>query len=216
MPSKRDYYEILGLKKDASPDDITRAYRKLVMQYHPDRNGGDKAAEEQFKEVAEAHEVLRDPEKRRRYDRYGHAGLEGMNMPDFSSAADFSSIFGGIFDTLFGAGARGPQSGRDLQVQVELDLAEAASGVSRELKVPSAELCTTCRGTGAAEGSRPKTCPTCQGRGAVVQGNGFFRVQRECPSCRGRGQVVSDPCKKCHGHGRVRAERTVRVDIPPG
>jgi len=215
MASKRDYYEVLGVAKSASAEEITKAYRRLVMQYHPDRNSGDKEAEAKFKEVAEAHEVLRDPAKRQRYDRYGHAGLQAGDVPDFGNA-DVFSMFSDIFGSLFGGRGRGQQRGQDARVAVELDLAEAASGVARTVTFQRADLCAKCRGSGAAPGAQKRQCRTCHGRGAVLQGGGFFTLQRECPTCHGEGQIISDPCKECEGNGLVLGEASVSVNIPAG
>jgi molecular chaperone DnaJ len=218
MASKRDYYEILEVERGADGDSITRAYRKLAMKYHPDRNGGDKAAEERFKEAAEAYDVLRDADKRSRYDRYGHAGLEGFNgAPHFNDARDVFNVFGNLFGDLFGGGQRGgPQPGRDLQYNLEIDLAEAARGARKTFTIPREELCPECSGSGAKKGTKPANCRRCDGHGVVVQRQGFFSVQRTCPGCGGRGQVVTDPCGQCHGAGRVTVRRTIDVTIPPG
>ena len=213
MATKRDYYEVLGVSRDASPEEITKAYRKLVMQYHPDRTSGDKDAEVRFKEVAEAHEVLRDPEKRQRYDRDGHAGMQGVEMPSFGS-------FGDILREFFFGGGRGgsPQTGQDLEVDLELDLAEAARGGQRTLDIRRADICSKCKGSGCAEGSKRQTCRTCNGHGAVLQSGGFFniRVRRECPTCHGEGTVITNPCKACRGNGLVVAEASVTVNVPAG
>ncbi len=216
MANKRDYYEVLGVARDAQPDQIDSAYRRLAMKYHPDRNPGDDSAADKFKEVAVAHEVLRDPEKRQRYDRFGHAGLEGMDMPDFSSHDFMQSVmdlFGGIFG---GGGHGGPRGGRDTRVVVELSLEEAARGVSKQVKFTRAEHCPACKGTGASSPSKRQTCRTCGGRGTFVQGAGFFSVQRACPACQGEGSVITDPCKECEGQGLVAAEATVTVNVPAG
>lgn len=218
MASKRDYYEVLGINRGASADEINKAYRKLVMQYHPDRTSGDKDAETKFKEVAEAHEILRDPDKRSRYDRYGHAGLDRGDVPEFNG--DFSRMFGDLFDSFFGGGGRGrtreQQTGRDLRADVELDLVEAARGVSKTITVRRADTCGRCRGSGAAEGSQRKQCSACHGRGVRLQGGGFFTVQRECNACQGQGFVMTRPCPDCAGNGLVLAEGSISVDIPPG
>ncbi len=220
MANKRDYYEVLGLKREAAPDEIDKAYRRLAKQFHPDRNSGDGEAMESFKEVAEAYEVLRDPNKRQRYDRYGFAGLEGMQMPDFGNADVLSSMFGDIFDSLFGGGGGrgrgGPKAGRDVRVTVELDLAEAARSVTKQLQFRRADFCDACKGSGGTEKSKRRNCATCAGRGVVLQGGGFFAVQRACPTCQGQGSMLSDPCKECQGHGLVLREATVSVDIPAG
>ena len=219
MAGKRDYYEVLGVRKDADDETIKRAYRKLAMQFHPDRNVGDTEAEEKFKEAAEAYEILRDPDKRQRYDRYGHAGLEGMGAPHFSDAQSVFDLFGDLFGDFFGGGGRrghGPQGGRDLQIAIELDLAEAARGTTKSITIPREENCTECSGTGAKRGTRPATCRRCNGHGVVLQNQGFFRMQQTCRACGGRGVVITDPCATCHGNGRVVARRTLEVAIPPG
>ena len=217
MAPKRDYYEILGVSRDASDEEIKRAYRKLALQYHPDRNVGDKDAEEKFKQAAEAYEVLRDPEKRRVYDRYGHAGLEGVGMPHFTNAQSIFDVFGDIFGDLFGPGRRhGPQPGRDLRVEVEIDLTEAARGVEKTITIHREEICPECSGSGGRRGSPPAVCRRCRGQGAVVIQQGFFRLQQTCPGCGGRRFIITDPCPACHGHGRVAVPRTLPISIPPG
>jgi molecular chaperone DnaJ len=218
MASKRDYYEVLGVARDADEDTLKRAYRKLAMQYHPDRNVGDAEAESKFKEASEAYDVLRDPQKRQLYDRYGHAGLEGAGLPNFGSVDDVIDIFGDIFGDFFGGRRRrrGPQPGRDLQMVLEIDLLEAARGVQKEIKVPRAETCSDCRGSGAKPGSRPATCRRCGGHGVVIQGQGFFRIQQTCGACGGQGVVITDPCRACRGRGAVEVERSLTVNIPPG
>jgi molecular chaperone DnaJ len=216
--TKRDYYEVLEVERGADGDSITRAYRKLAMRFHPDRNSGDKDAEDKFKEAAEAYDVLRDAEKRARYDRYGHAGLEGFNgAPHFNDARDVFNVFGNLFGDLFGGGQRGgPQPGRDLQYNLEIDLTEAAKGSRKSFTIPREELCPECGGSGAKRGTRPAACRRCDGHGVVVQRQGFFSVQRTCPGCGGRGSVVTDPCGHCHGAGRLTIRRTIDVNIPPG
>jgi molecular chaperone DnaJ len=219
MGSRRDYYEVLGVGKDADDEEIKRAYRKLAMQYHPDRNAGDKEAEEKFKEAAQAYEILRDQEKRRRYDRYGHAGLEGMNVPNFNDVHSVFDLFGNIFGfgDLFGQqGRHGRQPGRDLEVAVDLDLAESAIGVKKTITISREELCGDCSGSGARRGTQPSTCRRCNGQGAVILSQGFFRVQQTCRTCGGRGTVVTDPCPKCRGRGREVAQRTLEVMVPAG
>jgi molecular chaperone DnaJ len=187
------------------------------MQYHPDRNVGDADAEAKFKEASEAYDVLRDPQRRQLYDRYGHAGLEGTGLHDFTSADAVMDIFGDILGDLFGGRRRrGPQRGRDLQMVLEIDLLEAARGVQKEIKVPRAETCADCRGSGAKPGTRPATCRRCGGHGVVIQGQGFFRIQQTCGACGGQGAVITDPCQTCHGRGAVEAERRLTVNIPPG
>lgn len=219
MASKRDYYEVLGLSKSASDEEIKRAYRKLAMQYHPDRNPGDTEAEKQFKEAAEAYEVLSDADKRARYDRYGHAGLEGIGMPQFTDIESIFDMFGDIFGLgdMFGRHRRrGPRPGRDLQVAIEIELAEAATGVTKTVEVDRAERCGDCSGSGARKGSQPAVCPRCQGRGVVIQRHGFFQMQTTCQACGGHGRVITDPCPHCHGRGRVLGRRQIEVAIPAG
>jgi molecular chaperone DnaJ len=215
MAGKRDYYEVLGVTRDADEDTLKKAYRKLAMQYHPDRNVGDSEAEVRFKEASEAFEVLRDPEKRRLYDRYGHEGLAGVRMPDFGNAGGFADLFGELFGDIFG-GRRGARGGRDLQIAVEIDLLEAARGVRKTLHVPREETCSDCRGSGAKPGTHPAPCRRCGGRGVILQGQGFFRIQQTCPGCGGRGQVIPDPCPRCRGNGAVQVDREIGVNIPPG
>ncbi|HEY7309988.1 MAG TPA: molecular chaperone DnaJ [Gemmataceae bacterium] len=218
MASKRDYYEVLGVSREADDDTLKKAYRKLAMQYHPDRNVGDHEAEIKFKEAAEAYEVLRDPHKRQLYDRYGHAGLEGNGLPNFTSADAVMDMFSDILGDFFGGGRRrhGPRAGRDLQMALEIDLLEAARGVKKEIKIPRAESCSDCGGSGAKPGTRPSPCRRCGGHGVVLQGQGFFRIQQTCGACGGQGAVVTDPCRSCHGRGAVEVERKLTVDIPPG
>jgi molecular chaperone DnaJ len=215
--TKRDYYEVLGVAREADAEEIKRAYRKLAMQYHPDRNVGDAEAERRFKEAAEAYEVLRDTDKRQRYDRYGHAGLEGLNVPHFNDAQSVFDLFGDLFGDIFGQrGRHGPHRGRDRKVEVELELVEAARGVNRSVTVNREELCTECSGSGAKRGSRPAVCRRCNGHGVVVQSQGFFRIQQTCRACGGTGSIITDPCSVCSGQGRVMARRTLEVSIPPG
>jgi molecular chaperone DnaJ len=218
--AKRDYYEILGVGKTADDEEIKRSYRKLAMQYHPDRNVGDAVAEERFKEAAEAYEVLRDPDKRQRYDRYGHAGLEGMGMPHFQDASAVFEMFGDLFGDFFGrrGGRNGQGAGRDLQVAVELDLVEAYRGVKKTLTFPRAEPCGECSGGGSRRGSKPAACRRCQGRGVLLQRLGFLPIQQQvaCPDCGGRGARITDPCPACRGRGRVEQKRTLDVNIPAG
>jgi molecular chaperone DnaJ len=187
------------------------------MKYHPDKNVGDAEAERKFKEAAEAYEVLKDPAKRQRYDRYGHAGLEGMGMPDFGSAESVMDIFGDLFGGMFGGrGTRGPQPGRDLQTVVEIDLTEAYRGTQKVLKIPRDETCPECGGSGARPGTQPAACRRCRGQGVVIQGQGFFRIQQTCPACGGRGVVIPDPCRRCRGQGSVSVATELPVSIPPG
>jgi molecular chaperone DnaJ len=189
------------------------------MQYHPDRNVGDKEAEEKFKEAAEAYEVLRDPEKRQRYDRYGHAGLDGMNVPHFDDAEAVFNLFGDLFGDIFGQRGRGgPRGGRDIQVAIEIDLAEAYRGTRKPVTVSRAESCDECQGGGSRPGSKPRTCRTCRGQGVVIMRVGFLPIQQQqlCPDCRGRGVHITDPCRACRGQGRVEKSRTLDVAVPPG
>ena len=224
MPSTRDYYEVLGVARDASADDIKRAYRRLAMKYHPDRNPDDAEAEAQFKECAEAYEVLCDDAKRRQYDQYGHAGLRGTPGHDFGSM-NVDDIFS-MFNDIFGGGAaRGPGRGRsgvargyDLETEVEITLEEVLHGAERDVEFTRLDVCQTCEGSGAKPGTKPSTCTTCAGKGQVVQQGlgGMFRMVTTCPDCRGRGTVVVDKCPDCRGTGRVSVKRKLAVRIPPG
>lgn len=221
MASRKDYYEVLGVSRDASDEDIKKAYRKLAMQYHPDRNVGDKEAEEKFKEAAEAYEILRDPDKRQRYDRYGHAGLEGMGgVPHFEDVQSVFDMFGNLFGfgDVFGPqrGRPGRRGGRDLEVAIDLELAEAASGISKTITIPREENCHECSGSGSRRGSQPAMCKRCHGHGVVLMNQGFFRLQQTCRACGGQGTVIVDPCPTCHGRGREVVQRTLEVAIPPG
>ena len=220
--AKRDYYEVLGVGRTATDADIKKAYRKLAMQHHPDRNPGDTAAEEAFKEAAEAYAVLADADKRAAYDRFGHAGVNQGGGPagfDPSIFSDFGDIFGGLGDIFgFGGGRsnRGPRRGADLRYDLEITFEEAATGTETSLKIPREESCETCRGSGAAAGSGPETCPQCRGLGQVRYQQGFFTVARTCSQCRGAGRVISKPCPTCRGNGRVTQERQLTVKIPAG
>lgn len=217
-----DYYEILGVSKEASPEEIKKAYRKLALKYHPDKNPGDEEAERSFKQAAEAYDVLGDTEKRARYDRYGAEGLQGGTR-GFSNVEDifnvFGDIFGGqsIFDEIFGGGRRGgrPQ-GENLRAEVPLSFEEAANGASRVLSVQRAVCCSTCEGSGAKPGTAPSRCSACGGVGQVAQSQGFFSVRMACPQCHGSGEVVTDPCRDCSGQGRVRKSEDVELEIPAG
>jgi molecular chaperone DnaJ len=224
--SKRDYYEVLSVPRDAGDQDIKSAYRKLALKYHPDRNPGDKASEEKFKEAAEAYAVLADTDKRRIYDRFGHAGLGtaasggGFDPTVFTG---FEDILGGLgdvfgFGDLFGAGRRrgGPQRGADLRYDLEISFDESAKGAETSIQIPRHESCDTCRGSGAAPGSKPSTCPQCQGRGQLRYQQGFFTVARTCGQCRGTGSVVSKPCPACRGAGLLQKERKLTVRVPAG
>jgi molecular chaperone DnaJ len=219
--SKRDYYEVLGLSRSASADEIKKAYRQLALKHHPDKNPGNDEAERLFKEAAEAYDVLSDAEKRQRYDRYGHAGLDGAGVHNFRSADDimsaFSEIFGGdLFGGMFGSRRRGPRPGQDLLMKLEIDLNEAARGATKSVEVTRQEICEECGGNGARKGTEPVVCDYCRGQGQVVQSRGFFQVATTCPACGGEGKRVVDPCPKCKGGGRILKSSHLKVDIPPG
>jgi molecular chaperone DnaJ len=219
--TKRDFYEVLGVVREAPADEIKKAYRQMALKFHPDRNPGDEEATRRFKEAAEAYEILSDPDKRKRYDRYGHAGLNGTATHDFRSTDDimsaFSDIFGGgLFGDLFGERRRGPRAGADLLMKLEIELVEAARGTSRKLEVSRQEFCGECRGSGARKGTSPTTCNYCGGRGQIVQARGFFQVATTCPACGGEGARITDPCGQCRGAGRVPHTAHIQVDVPPG
>jgi len=223
--SKRDYYELLGVSKDASERDIKKAYKRLAMKYHPDRTQGDKEKEETFKQIKEAYEVLNDDQKRAAYDQYGHAAFEQGGMGGgggFGGGADFGDIFGDVFGDIFGGGRRGggggsrARRGSDLRYNLELSLEEAVRGKSVEIKVPTFVSCEPCNGSGAKKGTAPKTCSTCHGHGQVQMRQGLFAVQQTCPTCGGKGKVIADPCNSCHGQGRVQKTKTLSVKIPAG
>lgn len=220
--AKRDYYEVLGVARNASADEIKKAYRKLARQYHPDANPDDPDAEAKFKEISEAYVVLSDPEKRANYDRFGHAGVDGQGFGGFGGFGDFGGL-GDIFEMFFGGGTRrrtGPERGPDIRTDLEITLKEAAFGLERDIKIPRVETCSTCGGTGAAAGTRPRTCPACDGTGQVqfAQSTPFGRIvqSRTCDRCRGTGQVIEKPCPTCHGAGQVRKSRSIKVKVPPG
>ncbi len=217
----RDYYEILGVNKKANQDEIKKAYRKLALQYHPDRNPDDKAAEEKFKEAAEAYEVLCNEEKRDIYNRFGHEGLKNIGYQGFSGYSDIFSSFSDIFEGLFGfgAGGRRPERdirGADIQVVLRVTLEEAARGMKTEIEIPRSETCSRCDGTGAEPGTNAASCPACGGSGQVVQGSSFFRISSTCPHCRGTGEYLASPCKICRGVRKVRIMRKISVKVPPG
>jgi molecular chaperone DnaJ len=229
--AKRDYYEVLGVPKDASADDIKKAYRKLAMKHHPDRNPGDKSAETAFKEAAEAYEVLSDEQKKARYDQYGHQGVDGMGHAGqgFSSMEDifsqFGDIFGGgrgggggsIFEQMFGGGGGGNDGrGASLKMRLTIPFREAVKGVVKTIELRRNESCGTCHGTGAKPGTKPQTCRVCHGSGVVRQGSGFFVVQTACPHCGGRGQVIASPCGDCRGEGMIPKPVSIKVRIPAG
>ncbi|HDR14392.1 MAG TPA: molecular chaperone DnaJ [Desulfobacteraceae bacterium] len=219
--TKRDYYETLEIPRTAEPAEIKKAYRKLALRYHPDRNPGDKEAESRFKEAAEAYSVLGDPEKKQLYDRFGHAGLEGQGFKGFSGFEDIFSNFGDIFEDFFGFGTRRrgrsrAAQGRSLRYDLEISLEEAFSGKEEKIVFQKYDVCEKCSGTGAAEGSSPEVCRTCQGRGSIARQQGFFHVTTTCPACKGTGRVISNPCRDCMGQGKKRVERKINVRIPPG
>ncbi|GAB2188695.1 molecular chaperone DnaJ [Sessilibacter sp. MAH2] len=217
--SKRDYYEILGVDKSVSEKDLKKAYRRVAMKYHPDRNPDDAAAEDKFKEASEAYEVLSDAQKRAAYDQYGHAGVDNSAGGAGGGYSNFSDIFGDVFGDIFGGGRGGrggPARGSDLRYTLDLDLEDAVRGTTVKIKVPTLVSCSTCDGSGAKKGSSPKTCTTCGGHGQVRMQQGFFSVQQTCPNCRGSGKIISDPCNSCHGQGRVEETKTLSVKVPAG
>ena len=225
--AKRDFYEVLGVPKNAADDEIKKAYRKHAMKHHPDRNQGDaaKVAEEKFKESKEAYEILSDAKKRAAYDQHGHAGVDpNMRGPGGAGAegfGGFAEAFGDIFGDMFGQQQRGRGGrqvfrGGDLSYAMEITLEEAAHGKDAEIRIPSWEACLPCQGSGAKPGTHAKTCPTCNGAGAVQVRQGFFSVQQTCSSCRGAGKVIADPCTSCHGQGRIKQQKTLEVKIPIG
>src|SRR3982074_3248384 len=216
---KREHYEALGVNKDASEEDIKKAYRKLAMKHHPDRNPDSKDAEERFKEAKEAYEMLSEPEKRRAYDAYGHAGVNpqmGGGPEGFGGSA---GAFGDIFSDIFGGQGRGRASvfrGADLRYNLEISLEQAARGTETKIRIPTMETCETCKGSGAKPGTQPKTCETCHGSGTVRLSQGFFSIQQTCPTCHGTGKMITDPCATCRGAGRLKKHKTLAVKIPAG
>ncbi|MGI9524015.1 MAG: molecular chaperone DnaJ [Hyphomicrobiaceae bacterium] len=223
--AKRDYYEVLGVGRDASDQKLKSAYRKLAMKYHPDRNPGDEGAERSFKEVNEAYEALKDPQKRAAYDQFGHAAFEGGAGGSGGFGPDFSHSMENIFEDFFGdimGGRRsqrsksGRERGSDLRYNMEISLLEAYEGKTAQIRVPTSVACETCSGSGAKPGSSPRTCPTCSGFGKVRASQGFFTIERTCHTCQGRGDIIDDPCSPCSGAGRVSKERTLSVNIPAG
>ncbi len=227
--SKRDYYEVLGIPRDATDEQLKAAYRKLALKYHPDRNKGDTEAEEKFKEATEAYEVLRDPKKRASYDRYGHEGLSGFegfgpgggfsDISDiFGDFPDLQDIFEGFFGSAFGTRTRSKRArrGADIQYDLSITLEEAATGKEVQLEIPRNEACEKCSGTGARAGSTPQVCPLCNGTGNIRQTQGFFSISQTCPKCKGEGKIISNPCKSCGGSGLKVKNRTITVKIPAG
>lgn len=227
MANKRDYYEILGIAKSASEDELKQAYRKLALKYHPDRNKGNTEAEEKFKEATEAYEILRDPKKRASYDKYGHDGVAGFEGFGRGAYTDFSDIFGDfdlgdIFEGFFGSGFGGrartkrPRRGSDIQYDLTIELEDAAVGKEDQIEIPRNEVCNTCNGSGSAAGSKPVVCPVCNGTGQIRQTQGFFSIAQTCYKCRGEGKVISSPCKTCGGNGLVMKTRKITIKIPAG
>ncbi|MBJ7379295.1 MAG: molecular chaperone DnaJ [Polynucleobacter sp.] len=221
---KRDFYEILGVAKNASEEDLKKAYRKLAMKYHPDRNPDNPQAEASFKEAKEAYETLSDPQKRGAYDQFGHAGVDpsmgGFGGAGAGAAGGFADAFGDIFGDIFGQGGRaaGPQvyKGADLRYNMEITLEQAAEGYTTQIRVPSWSNCKACNGSGAEAGSKVENCPTCDGRGQVRVAQGFFSMQQTCPKCRGTGKYIPKPCKQCHGDGKIKEQKTLEIKIPAG
>ncbi len=223
--AKRDYYEVLGLSRGASEQDIKSAFRRLAKDCHPDRNHGDTDAERKFKELNEAYEALKDPQKRAAYDQFGHAAFDGAGRGGQGFGPDFASSMSDIFDDLFGefmGGRRGSRQrsgrerGADLRYNMEITLTEAFEGKTAQIRVPTSVTCDACSGSGAKTGTQPSTCPTCSGAGKVRASQGFFTIERTCPSCQGRGEIINDPCSSCSGSGRVVKERNLSVNIPAG
>src|SRR5581483_6948558 len=228
--AKRDYYEVLGVEREADVEEIKKSYRKLAVKFHPDKNPGDKTAEEKFKELGEAYEALSDPQKRAAYDRYGHAAFDprmrsggGGRSGGFHDPADiFREVFGGssIFEDLFGGGGRSdptqPQRGADLRYDMEITFEEAANGCEKEITVTKNDRCDVCHGSGAEPGSKSRTCPTCGGRGQVISSRGIFSIAQTCPRCEGAGRVLEKPCKTCHGSGRREVTSKIKLRIPAG
>lgn len=234
MATKRDYYEVLGVARGASAEDLKKAYRKLAVQFHPDKNPGDKKAEERFKELSEAYEVLSDSQKRQMYDQFGHAagagnpgGAGGFDFQGFGGGASINDIFGDIFGDLFGGGAGGARGrggrqrsggrpGDDLRTSVDITFEEAAFGAEKMITVPKSVRCDTCEGSGAKAGTHPETCNQCAGRGEVSFQQGFFAITRPCPRCNGAGQTIADPCAQCHGSGTMKKRSQIAIKIPAG
>ena len=220
---KRDYYVVLGVSRQSGEDEIKKSYRQLALKFHPDRNPGDKDAEERFKEAAEAYEVLHDPQKKRLYDAYGHEGLQGTGFSGFSGFEDIFSNFGDIFQDFFSFGFGGQtrqrtaaRPGDDLIYAMELSFEEAVFGTEKEIDIDTFGRCSRCSGNGAEPGTRDAVCPACQGSGQVVQAQGFFRISTSCARCQGTGRVLISPCRECQGMGRTRQKRHVQVKVPAG
>jgi len=226
---KEDYYVVLGVKRDASQDDVKRAYRKLALKYHPDKNQGDKKAEEKFKVAAEAYEVISDPEKRKRYDQYGHEGLRGGDARGFGNFEDifdaFGDIFGGggggggsIFEDFFGGGGRrqAEKRGASLRCDIAIDFKDVATGIEKSIEITKRDFCEDCRGTGARKGTSPVSCPYCKGKGEIHQRQGFFTIRTTCPKCQGNGKIIETPCGKCSGHGVYPKKSNIKVQVPAG
>ncbi len=225
---KEDYYNVLGVDRGASPDDIKRAYRKLALKYHPDKNQGNKEAEEKFKVAAEAYEVISDPEKRQRYDQYGHEGLRGGDARGFGNFEDifdaFGDIFGGgggggggIFEDFFGGGRRQAEKrGASLRCDVSIDFKDVATGIEKTIEITKRDFCDECRGTGARKGTSPVSCPYCKGKGEIHQRQGFFTIRTTCPKCQGNGKIIETPCGKCSGHGVYPKKSNIKVQVPAG
>ena len=223
---KEDYYNVLGVDRSASPDDIKRAYRKLALKYHPDKNQGNKEAEEKFKIAAEAYEVISDPDKRQRYDQYGHEGLRGGDARGFGNFEDifdaFGDIFGGgggggIFEDFFGGGRRQAEKrGASLRCDVSIDFKDVATGIEKTIEITKRDFCEECRGTGARKGTSPVSCPYCKGKGEIHQRQGFFTIKTTCPKCQGNGKIIETPCGKCSGHGVCPKKSNIKVQVPAG
>ena len=219
---EKNYYKILGVQRGATEEEIKRSYRRVAMQFHPDRNPGDKEAEEKFKMASEAYEVLRDPQKREIYDRYGVEGLKGTGFTGFRGFEDIFSTFGDIFEDFFGLGRTGrrgsgrPRPGADLRYDFKISFLESAYGKETEIELPRMTVCEVCQGTGAKPGTQPSQCPACRGSGQVTRSQGFFSISTTCPQCRGEGKIIPHPCKECRGQGKVKKTRTIQVNIPAG
>ena len=226
---KEDYYNVLGVERNAGQDDIKRAYRKLALKYHPDKNQGDKEAEEKFKIAAEAYEVISDPEKRQRYDHYGHEGLRGGDARGFGNFEDifdaFGDIFGGggggggsIFEDFFGGGGRrqAEKRGASLRCDIAIDFKDVATGIEKSIEITKRDFCEDCRGTGARKGTSPVSCPYCKGKGEIHQRQGFFTIRTTCPKCQGNGKIIETPCGKCSGHGVYPKKSNIKVQVPAG